>query len=185
VPLKVCKVLFKINLSRAIFSFISPVQKNGTSFRSLQAKTCYLYKTLVILYFTGLFCYILFSRVPDYFEGDFIEGVVTKAGFSSNNHEPELAIDYRVGSETFHYRTNMWFLTTYKPHQTVTIIYDPSNPSEACIYSIIGYWIKWPELFISAFFFIALFIAAVFITGKNNPEPFTEEERRKKRKYKD
>jgi len=133
----------------------------------------------------GMFCYILFSRVPDYFEGEFIEGVVTKAGFSPATREPELMIDYRVGSETLHYTTHMWFLSTYKAGEKVSIIYDPSNPTEACIYSFIGYWIKWPEVFISAFFFVVLFIVAVFITGKNDSEPFTPEDRRKKRKYKD
>jgi hypothetical protein len=144
-----------------------------------------LFKSAIILYLVGLFCYILFTRVPDYFEGDFIEGVVTKASFSSKGREPELLVDYNVGSETFHYKTNMWFLTTYKTGEKVPIIYDPNNPSEACIYSFIGYWIKWPEVFISAFFFVAFFIAAVFITGKNDSEPFTPNDGIKKRKYKD
>jgi hypothetical protein len=127
----------------------------------------------------------LFSRVPDYFEGEFIEGVVTKAGFSPALNKPELVVDYKAGSETFHYKTNMWFLTTHKTGEKVTVIYDPSNPSQACIFTFIGYWLKWSELFFSIFFFMALFIAAVFITGKNSTEPLTPEDRIRKRKYKD
>lgn len=127
----------------------------------------------------------MFSRVPDYFEGEFIEGVVTKAGFSPALNKPELVVDYKAGSETFHYKTNMWFLTTHKTIEKVTVIYDPSNPSQACIFTFIGYWLKWSELFFSIFFFMALFIAAVFITGKNSTEPLTPEDRIRKRKYKD
>jgi len=127
----------------------------------------------------------LFSRVPDYFEGEFIEGVVTKAGFSPALNKPELVVDYKAGSETLHYKTNMWFLTTHKTGEKVTVIYDPSNPSQACIFTFIGYWLKWSELFFSIFFFMALFIAAVFITGKNSTEPLTPEDRIRKRKYKD
>jgi hypothetical protein len=129
------------------------------------------------------FCYILFTRVPDYFEGEYIQGKITKANFSDSH--PNLSIDYRVGSQTFHYRTSMWFLTTYKAGQTVTIIYNPSNPTEACIYAFIGYWIKWNELFFSSFFFIVFFIGAILITGKNSADPIASEDLLKKRKYKD
>lgn len=144
-----------------------------------------MYKTVIILYLVCFVSYILFSRVPDYFEGEFIEGVVTKAGFSPALNKPELVVDYKAGSETLHYKTNMWFLTTHKTGEKVTVIYDPSNPSQACIFTFIGYWLKWSELFFSIFFFMALFIAAVFITGKNSTEPLTPEDRIRKRKYKD
>jgi hypothetical protein len=123
--------------------------------------------------------------VPDYFEGEFIEGVVTKANFSTSLNKPELEVDYKVGSETLHYKTNTWFLTTYKTGQKVTVIYDPSIPSQACIYAVIGYWLKWSELLFSAVIFIVFLQAAVFITGKNNTEPSRPEDRLKKRKYKD
>jgi hypothetical protein len=138
-----------------------------------------------VLYFACLFCYIPFSRTPDYFQGEYIQGVVTKADFSLINNEPELVVDYRVGSETLQYKTTMWFLTSYKIGKKVTIIYNPSDPSEACIYSLVGYWIKWPELFISTFLFTAFFIASIYIAGNNYIVPATEEEKGRKRKYKD
>ena len=127
---------------------------------------------------------MLFSRVPDYFDADFIQGVVSKAGFSAEDNRPELVIDYRVGEEKFQYKTNNWFLTTYKKGQFVTIIYNPSNPSIAGLYAFIGYWINWSELLFTAVFFSVLFLTAVFITGKNSNELLSEEENEKKRKYK-
>lgn len=144
-----------------------------------------MYKTVIILYLVCFVSYIVFSRVPDYFEGEFIEGVVTKAGFSSALNKPELVVDYKAGSETFHCKTNMWFLTTYKTGEKITVIYNPSNPSEACIFTFIGYWVKWGELSFSAFFFLVFFIISVLITGKNDTEPLMPEDRLKKRKYKD
>jgi hypothetical protein len=123
--------------------------------------------------------------VPDYFEGDFIEGVITKADFLPSVNRPEIMIDYKVGSETLHYKTNTWFLTSYKTGEKITIIYDPSNPSQASTFTFIGYWIKWEELLFSTVFFIVFLRAAVFITGKNKTEPLTPEDRFKKRKYKD
>jgi hypothetical protein len=129
-----------------------------------------------------LFSYILFTRVPDFFEGEYIDGVITRASFS--NGRPQLVIDYNVGSQKFHYRTNMWFLTTYNTGQKVTMIYDPSNPSEASIYALVGYWIRWPELFISAFLFVTFFITAIFITGKSEAGTVLDDPG-KKRKYKD
>ncbi|MBA4140495.1 MAG: DUF3592 domain-containing protein [Segetibacter sp.] len=144
-----------------------------------------MYKTAVILYLICFSCYILFSRVPDYFEGEFISGVVTKANFSPALNKPELVVDYKVGTETLQYKTNTWFLTTYKTGQQITIIYDPSNPSQACIFTFIGYWLQWNELLFSALLFIVFLKAAIFITGKNSAEPFPAEEPVKKRKYKD
>jgi hypothetical protein len=126
---------------------------------------------------------VLFTRVPDYFEGEYIKGVVTKASFSALNNSPQLVVDYNVGSEKLRYKTDMWFLKHYKPGQSVTIIYNPADPSVSCIYAFVGYWIKWPELILTAVFFIILFITAKNITGKNSTEPLTDEETRSKRKY--
>ncbi|MCW3108775.1 MAG: hypothetical protein JWQ09_3281 [Segetibacter sp.] len=142
-----------------------------------------MYKGILILYLVIFSSYVLFTRVPDYFEGDYIQGVVSKATFSEKENTPELVVNYNVGSEKLQYKTNMWFLASYKPGQVVTIIYNPANPSVSCIYAFIGYWIKWPELIFTAAFFIILFIAAKSITGKNSLEPLFAEEMKKKRKY--
>ncbi len=122
--------------------------------------------------------------MPDYFEGDYTNGIVSKATFSVKDSHPVLVVKYTVGNEEFKYTSYMWFLTSYKPGQVIRIIYDPSNPSVADIYSFIGYWIKWSELFFTAIVFIILFITAVFIAGKNNTGYLTIEDNGK-RKYDD
>ena len=140
-----------------------------------------MYKVVVILYFVCFFCYVLFTRVPDYFEGEFIKGTVTEAKFSEKERQPNLVVKYHVGSETLFYETNMWFLNKHKAGDKVTIIYDPSEPKRAFIYSFIGYWIKWSELFFTAIFFAILFLASVSITGKNADED--DDPQQKKMKY--
>lgn len=134
-----------------------------------------MYKFVVLIYIVCFFCYVLFSRVPDYFEGDYVNGVVSKAAFSVKDKHPVVIVNYKVGNEEFQYTSYMWFLTSYKRGQVIRIIYDPSNPPVACIYSFIGYWIRWPELLFTAIVFIILFIAAVFITGKKSTSLTREE----------
>jgi hypothetical protein len=123
------------------------------------------------------------SRVPDYFEGEFIGAVVTGIGFSEKDKEPFVKIKYNVGKETFVYTTHQWFLKRYKKGEKVTIIYDHSNPSVSSLYAFIGYWIKWPELLFTAGFFVLLFGSAAAITGKNSNELIDPEELKLKRKY--
>ena len=142
-----------------------------------------LYKAVIILYLFCFSCYVLFTRVPDYFYGEFVQGVVSKAAFSEKDQHPLVVVDYKVGKETLQYKTGMWFLSSYKPGEKVTIIYNPAEPSMASIYAVIGYWIIWPELLFTASFFTVLFLVAKSITGTNSNEPLTEGELRKKRKY--
>lgn len=121
--------------------------------------------------------------MPDYFEGDFTSGIVTEATFSIKDKNPVLVINYQVGNEKFKYKTNKWFLTRHKPGQVITLIYNPSDPAIVSIYAIMGYWIQWDELLLTAIGFIILFIAAVVITGKNSALSSTPKEQNKKRKY--
>lgn len=128
---------------------------------------------------------MLFSRVPDYFEADFTTGIVLKAIFSVKEKHPVLVVNYNVGNDKFTYTTNAWFLTSHKEGQVIPIIYNSSNPAVCSVYGIIGYWIKWDELLITAIVFVILFIAAIIITGKNNTVSSAVEQQNKKRKYDD
>jgi hypothetical protein len=144
-----------------------------------------VYKAAVLLYIICFTSYLLFSRVPDYFEGEFITGTVVNASFNNKEHVPQLAIDYSAAGKVYTYQTSDWMLKKYKPGEKVTIIYNPSQPKIANIYSFIGYWINWGELLFTAGFFILLFFAAKSITGTNEHEPLGEDVYEKKRKYKD
>lgn len=113
--------------------------------------------------------------MPDYFDGEYIRGVVTEASFSKETNSPLLVVEYHVGSETLQYKTDMWFLKKYKPGELVTIIYNPANPSVSSIYAFIGYWIRWPELIQTSILFIILFFAAKGIAGSSKPLPDDEQ----------
>ena len=141
-----------------------------------------MYKALTIIYVVCFFWYLLFSRVPDFFDGELTPGTVSQATFSVKDKHPQVVVNYRVGSETYQYITDTWFLTSYKPGQRVMVIYDPTNPSVSGIYAFIGYWIHWSELLCTVIFFIILFIVASSITGKNRDEP-SDNEMVNKRKY--
>ena len=142
-----------------------------------------MYKSVTIIYLVCFFCYVLFSRVPDYFEGEFVNGIVSKATFSVKNKHPVLVVKYKVGQEEFTHKTDTWFVSKHIPGQSVTMIYSPSDPSVASIYAFIGYWITWSELFFTAIVFILLFISAVIITGENATDSTADENI--KRKYND
>ena len=143
-----------------------------------------MYKSVALLYIVCISCYILFTRSPDYFEGDFIKGVVTQAGFDSTHNQPSLNIQYHVGTETYTLTTTQWFLKSYKQGEQVSIIYDPNKPGNASIYAFIGYWLRWNELFVTLGLFIVFFMAAVFITGKHSEQEDDEDEDKpRKMKY--
>lgn len=124
-----------------------------------------MYKAVTILYIVCFGCYILLSRFPDYFESDFINGTVTANHLASDVSRNNLSVSYKVGSESLQYNTDMWLLNNYNIGDQVTIIYNPSIPQMASLYSFIGYWVKWTELLFTAVFFILLFLVAKSITG--------------------
>ena len=123
--------------------------------------------------------------MPDFFEGEYVKGVVSQATFSVKDNRPVLDVKYNAGSEEFTYTSYKWYLTSHKPGQIVTMIYNPSHPEIASIYAFVGYWITWQELFFTAVIFIILFIIAVVITGKNKTTFLTGEEGNRKRIYDD
>ena len=124
-----------------------------------------MYKAAVILYIVCFGSYLLLSRSPDYFESDFIKGTVQANSFSDVNKDNSLIISYRVGGQLLQYQTDIWLPKLYNIGDQVTIIYNPSIPQMASLYSITDYWIKWPELIFTAAFFILLFLVAKYITG--------------------
>ncbi len=124
-----------------------------------------MYKAVTILYIVCFGCYLLLSRFPDYFESDFIKGTVQANSFSDFEKEKSLIVSYKVGSELLQYQTDMWLLKEYNIGDQVTMIYNPSIPHMASLYSFVGYWIKWPELIFTAVFFMLLFLVAKYITG--------------------
>jgi hypothetical protein len=138
-----------------------------------------MYKTATILYLVILFLYILFSRQPDFFESEFTRGVIIE---KQPYHK---SIQYQEGKEIFTKPIKGWGASKVAAGDTVKVIFDPTNPGGGTLYSFFSYWLTLPELLISAIIYIVLFIASVFITGKQEDYYYTEDDLRKKRRYDD
>ena len=137
-----------------------------------------MYKAAATLYLFCFICYIVFSRTPDYFDSDFIGGVV-------RIENGKKSVVYSVDNKYFVASIEGWGASQVTKGQNVPVIFNPSNLEEASLYSFFGYWLKLNELLFSAVGFIILLLAAIFITGKEEPYYYSEEELRKKRKYDD
>jgi hypothetical protein len=141
-----------------------------------------LYKAAAILFFACFFCYILFTRTPDYFEAETTPGYVILPDPIDYTIK---AVEYRVGKETFVVAIEGWGASQVTKGEKVTVIYNPTTPSEGSLYTFFAYWLHLPELVLCVGVFIALFAGAVFITGENQPEEPSSNGYDKKRKYKD
>lgn len=139
----------------------------------------FLYKTVAILYFACLACYILFTRTPDYFDSQFIQGTVAETSAKVK------LVGYEVDRSIYTIRINDWGAAWMNAGQPVTVIYNPTLPTQASVYSLYTYWFKQNELIFSLLGFVVLFAAAVFINGRQDPFHYAEEQQHKKRKYKD
>lgn len=132
-----------------------------------------MYKTVIILYFFVYSTYILFTREPDFFNGETIPAsirfmrdsasaaIVPRAVFILNRKEYAVDADYLFRS--------------YEGNEKVTVIYELSNPAKGAVYSWWGYWIRWKELLSSIVLIFVLFQVAVGITKNPTPEALIEE----------
>ncbi len=138
-----------------------------------------MFKIAAILYLICFGCYILFSRQPDYFDNYFTKGTVVLSSTGSKK------VEYSIDNINYTRSIESWGDLQFKKGQQVPVIYNPSNPKDASLYSFFSYWLKLPELLVSSAGFIILLFAAIIITGKEEPYYYTEDEKRKKRKYDD
>ena len=121
---------------------------------------------VVILYIVCFGCYILFTRQPDYFEGQFAPGTIVRQG-------NELVAEFSDGSITRYANVPYRFLQ--HPGRKVQVIYEASDPSKAKVYGVLGYWITFGELIASLVIVVALYYVAVSITSNPTPEALIEE----------
>lgn len=144
-----------------------------------------MYKAALILYVVCFALYILFSRVPDYFESQRVSGKVALATYSSEKQQPYLVVKYPVGDRVYSFKTSQWLLTKYREGDVVTIIYDPANPRVSSLYSFLGYWFLWEEFLYTSIIFIIFFVASSGISGKSPSKSIETEQSLPKRKYDD
>ena len=127
---------------------------------------------------------MLFSRRPDFQDGEFTTGIVHYVKDSTHTPVARAIFSINKIQDTI---DAAYPLRNLKEMQTVEIIYETSDPSKAAVYSWWGYWLQWDELLASVLIPFILFYAAKAITVGPTPEALVEElEMRnppKRRKY--
>jgi hypothetical protein len=143
-----------------------------------------LFRSILILYLFCFAAYIVFSRQPDYFDGDKSPAIIHMMKDSAT----ALMIPKAVFSDgrTEHAIDARYFLREYSEGDRVQVIYESAQPDKAAVYTFWGYWITWGELLATFLIYIALFQIAVSVTKNPTAESLIEQlefKEEKKRKY--
>jgi hypothetical protein len=142
-------------------------------------------KLIIILYVVCFPIYILFSRQPDYFDGELTNATIHFANDSTRKLQPYAV--YFLDEKKFSVNAAYLF-RHYREGENVRIIYEASQPEKGAVYSVWGYWFRWGELIFSILLLIIMYRAAVAITSNPTPESLIEQlenEPVRKRKYRD
>ncbi len=107
--------------------------------------------------------YIVFSRQPDYQDGEFTTGTIQYIQDAAK--KPVAKAIFSVDKKTDTINAGYPF-RKLKQGQQVRMIYDTSDPSKAAVYRWWGYWLQWDELLASVLIPIIFLYAAKTITAK-------------------
>ncbi|WP_288096084.1 hypothetical protein [Hydrotalea sp.] len=129
-----------------------------------------MYKLVIILYVVILVLYMLFTRQPDYFDGEMTVGTIHMQT-DSITHRQTLFASFDLGKSNYHVNA-AYSLRNLREGEKVAVIYDTTRPQRAAIYAWWGYWLQWDEIAGSIIIAVVLWGVAVLLT--NNP---TEESR--------
>ncbi len=125
------------------------------------------------LYLVCLFCYILFTRQPDYFDGEFAQAtMVFWPGGDSG--ESVLMAEYSDGYKMHHIHVSDLF-RDHQLGEKLTIIYEPKNPELAQEYAFLGYWMGLGEIIWSLLLLGISWAVAVSVTQNPTPEALLEQ----------
>lgn len=150
---------------------------------------CYfrsMYKGLAFLYFVCFSLYIIYSREPDFFDGETLPAAI-HFKLDSVKQQTICKAVFEVNKKIFEVDAE-YFFKNYKENQIVTIIYHPRKPQLAKVYSWWGYWITWGEVIVSIVLFVALFQIAVAVTKNPSASALIEQleyKAEKKKRYED
>ncbi len=129
-------------------------------------------------------CYILFSRQPDFFDGEKAPATIELLNDSTTGKVIPMAIfsdGHRQHSTDARYLFRKWV-----NGEKVEVIYESGTPGKSAIYAIWGYWITWKEILYSIIGWYILFQVAVAITSHPSPDAINDQldqTEEKKRKY--
>lgn len=114
-----------------------------------------MFKAFLPGYIICFALYILFSRQPDYFDGEIANGKISVHSASSQKY----TANFREGSNEYNIDAG-YILRSYTDGEPVQVIFDKQNPEKAVVYSWWGYWLT-PGEFIAS---ILIPVAFWFIT---------------------
>lgn len=145
-----------------------------------------MYKGIFILYLVCFGCYLLFTRQPDFFDGERVPATIHLVKDSASANVIPQAI-YHDGYKVYAIDARYVFRTWNEGDQLL-VIYETDNPASATVYRLWGYGITWGELLASVVLCIALFQVAVTVTRNPSAESVLEQMetgKEKKRRYMD
>jgi hypothetical protein len=143
-----------------------------------------LFKSIFSLYLIIFGCYILFTRIPDYFDGEKYPAIIELVKNDSTSSIDTKAV-YLIGGKK--YAINAAYpLLKYLDKEKIEVIVEHEHVESGAVYRFWGYWITWGELIVSIVMAIILFQVAVSITRNPTPEALMEQlsyTKEKKTKY--
>jgi hypothetical protein len=119
--------------------------------------------------------------VPDYFDGETVTAIVKIDSKTRNAFA-----NYTIASKQ--YKINADYpLRKFKDEEKVELIYNPSKPEMADVYSLWGYWFTWGELIMSVVLLLGLYKLATSITQNPTEQALIDQleivDEEPKRKY--
>ena len=129
-------------------------------------------KSIIPFYIICVGLYILFSRKPDYQDGEITAGSIHYITDSTHKTVPKAI--FSIGKDEYAVNAGYVF-RNFKEGQTVQVIYETSDPSKAAVYSWWGYWLQWDELLGSILIPVVFLFVAKEITARPTPEALLEE----------
>jgi len=132
-----------------------------------------LYKGIFILYVVCFGTYLMFTRQPDYFDGEKVPATIF---IEKDSLSPKMmaVAEFSNGFENFRVKADYYF-RNWKNGEKTEVIYESEHPEKGAIYGFWGYWISLGELLGSILFIVVGYQAAVSITKNPSPEALNEQ----------
>ena len=132
-----------------------------------------MYKVIFILYVVCFGTYLMFTRQPDYFDGEKVPATIF---IEKDSLSPKMmaVAEFSNGFENFRVKADYYF-RNWKNGEKTEVIYESEHPEKGAIYGFWGYWISLGELLGSILFIVVGYQAAVSITKNPSPEALNEQ----------
>lgn len=118
--------------------------------------------------------YVLFTREPDYFDGEMYRGVIHHIQDANHSTGATTVATYTIAHHTYTIPAD-YPLSSFAEGETVPVIYEAAAPEKGSVYAVWGYWIRWKELLSFILITIFFYLLAAGITSNPTPESLLEE----------